>query len=140
VVSESATTMYDRVGGQPFFDALVERFYSQVADDALLRPLYPDDLTEARAHLAAFLAQYWGGPPLYSQERGHPRLRMRHFPFSIGRPERDAWFSAMRAAVLASGLNAEDEAEMLDYFDKSATFLINRSDESGPQLGLRPSR
>jgi hemoglobin len=136
---ESGATLYERVGGQEWFDALVDRFYATVAEDPVLRPLYPDDLTDARRHLAGFLAQYWGGPPRYSEERGHPRLRMRHFPFAIGRAERDAWFSAMEAAVRASGLPAEDEAAVLDYFDRSATFLINQSDESGPSLGMRPS-
>jgi hemoglobin len=136
-VTEPAT-LYERVGGQPWFDALVERFYRRVETDPVLRPLYPDDLTEPRRHLAAFLAQYWGGPPAYSDERGHPRLRQRHFPFDIGEPERDAWFTAMRASVLEAGLAPDDEAEVLDYFDKAATFLINRSDASGPSLGLRP--
>ena len=80
--------MYDRVGGEPFFVELVDRFYEGVAGDPTLRPLYPADLTDAKAHLAAFLVQYWGGPAAYSAARGHPRLRMRHAPFLIGLPER----------------------------------------------------
>jgi hemoglobin len=131
-------TLYERVGGQPWFDALVERFYQQVGADPVLRPMYPDDLTDSKRHLALFLAQFWGGPPTYGEERGHPRLRQRHFPFAIGKAERDIWFDAMRAAVLAGGLAADDEAELLDYFDKAATFLINQSDGTGPKLGVRP--
>jgi hemoglobin len=130
--------MFERVGGQPWFDALVDRFYARVAGDPVLRPLYPDDLAEPKRHLAAFVAQYWGGPPTYSEERGHPRLRQRHLPFSIGHAERDAWFAAMQAAVREGGLASEDEAEMLDYFDKAATFLINQSEGGGVPLGMRP--
>src|SRR5690606_4830219 len=79
----------DAVGGQAFFDELVERFYRGVAGDPLLRPMYPDDLAAPKRHLALFLGQYWGGPTIYSDERGHPRLRMRHVPFLIAEAERD---------------------------------------------------
>lgn len=119
-------TLYERVGGEDFFTALVERFYAGVADDPVLRPLYPDDLTDAKAHLAGFLAQYWGGPPFYSARRGHPRLRMRHLPFAIGEAEAAAWARHMAAAVRAARLDPEDEAAMLDYFARSAAFLVNR--------------
>src|SRR5688572_5230788 len=127
MAEEQATTMYERVGGRPWFAALVDRFYDAVEEDPVLRPLYPDDLTGPRAHLAAFLVQYWGGPGDYSLERGHPRLRMRHVPFAIGFAERDAWFGHMSEAVRAGGLAPEDEAEMIAYFDSSATFLVNRT-------------
>jgi hemoglobin len=119
-------SVYERLGGEPWFVALVDRFYDGVADDPVLRPLYPEDLTEAKAHLAAFLVQYWGGPTTYSEQRGHPRLRMRHFPFEIGRAERDAWFGHMAAAVLAAGLDEDDEAQLLGYFEMAATHLINQ--------------
>ncbi|HVV36095.1 MAG TPA: globin [Acidimicrobiales bacterium] len=118
-------TMFERVGGKPFFDALTKHFYAAVAEDPTLRPLYPDDLTEAREHLRDFLVQYWGGPGDYSATRGHPRLRMRHAPFVIGLPERDAWFRHMAAAVAAAHLPAEDEQEMLSYFAAAATHLVN---------------
>lgn len=124
-------SVYEMVGGQPWFDDLVDRFYDGVADDERLRPLYPDDLTEPRRHLAAFLAQYWGGPPVYSNERGHPRLRMRHVPFPIRKTERDAWFSHMAAAVRSGGLPEDTEQAMLDYFDNASTHLINTNDVSG---------
>jgi hemoglobin len=119
-------TVYRRVGGQPFFDELVERFYDGVAASTVLRPLYPEDLTESKTHLSGFLAQYWGGPPRYSEERGHPRLRMRHAPFAIGPAERDAWYRAMEAAVRESTGDEEVRTALLEYFDHAATFLINQ--------------
>lgn len=120
------TTMFERVGGQAFFDALVERFYAGVEQDPVLRPLYPDDLGESKRHLALFLGQYWGGPADYSAERGHPRLRQRHFPFEIGTAERDAWYRHMAAAVRAAHLAPDDEDQMLTYFAMAATHLINQ--------------
>ncbi len=117
--------MYDRVGGEPFFVELVDRFYEGVAGDPTLRPLYPADLTDAKAHLAAFLVQYWGGPAAYSAARGHPRLRMRHAPFLIGLPERDAWLRHMSDAVRLSSATADDQSELLAYFEMAARSLIN---------------
>ena len=85
--------LFERVDGVAFFERLVERFYDGVADDPVLRPMYPpDDIDGARERLSVFLVQYWGGPTDYSDTRGHPRLRMRHAPFVIGEAERDAWF------------------------------------------------
>jgi hemoglobin len=121
--------VHDAVGGEAFFVELVDRFYEGVASDLLLRPLYPDDLTEPKRHLALFLQQYWGGPGTYSEERGHPRLRQRHAPFVIGEPERDAWLRHMAAAVDAvvtqRGIAPELEAQLLDYFLGAADFLVN---------------
>jgi hemoglobin len=125
-VETHANTMYERVGGQPFFRALVERFYTGVEHDPLLRPLYPDDLEPPSRHLALFLAQYWGGPHTYNDERGHPRLRMRHFPFRIGQSERDAWLGHMRAAVETSTAAPSDAAALLAYFETASTSLINQ--------------
>lgn len=120
-------SLHDRVGGRPFFDELVDRFYRGVETDPVLRPLYPEDLAPGKAHLAGFLAQYWGGPPLYSMERGHPRLRMRHAPFPIGQPERDAWVRHMAAAVDSMDIAPEDKAELLAYFEDTASFLMNQA-------------
>jgi hemoglobin len=94
-------TLYDRVGGMAFFDRLVDRFYDGVEGDPVLLALYPEpsDLAGARRRLTLFLVQYWGGPTTYLEERGHPRLRSRHFPFSIGELERDRWLHHMRAAI-----------------------------------------
>lgn len=122
-----ASTVYDAVGGQPFFDALVERFYARVEADPVLRPLYPEDLGPGKRALALFLGQYWGGPTTYSDEKGHPRLRMRHVGFAIGRAERDAWHDAMAASVRDAGLPADLEGRLLDYFAMAADHLVNRS-------------
>ncbi len=123
-----STTVYEMVGGRPFFDELVGRFYDGVESDPVLRPLYPDDLTESRRHLAAFLAQYWGGPPAYSAERGHPRLRLRHVGFRIGRREADAWLAHMTAAVEALEPDPVVERLLRAYFENTAHFLRNVED------------
>jgi hemoglobin len=120
------STLYDRVGGEPFFAELVDRFYAGVEADPVLRPIYPDDLRPGKANLAAFLAQYWGGPPSYSAARGHPRLRMRHFPFAIGPKERDAWVTHMVAAIEGSGALPADRRALIDYVERAATMLINQ--------------
>jgi hemoglobin len=118
--------MYERVGGDAFFRTLVERFYAGVEVDPVLRPLYPDDLEGPKEHLRLFLIQYWGGPHTYQEQRGHPRLRMRHAPFAIGLAERDAWLRLMLSALAEAGLDDADEAEMADYFRAAATQLINQ--------------
>jgi len=122
-------TLYERVGGEQFFVDLVDRFYLGVAGDPLLRPLYPDELAEPARHLAFFLVQYWGGPGTYSEERGHPRLRMRHAPFVIGTPERDAWLRHMGEAVTAmeheGRIEAADAGELRAYLDMAANTLVN---------------
>lgn len=121
-------SVFDAVGGAAFFDDLVSHFYAAVAEDPLLRPMYPEDLDEAKAHLAGFLVQYWGGPATYSEERGHPRLRMRHAPFVIGVAERDAWYSHMSRALQQSGASTEVKTVMGDYFDMAATAMINHTE------------
>jgi hemoglobin len=122
-------TLFDRVGGESFFVHLVDRFYLGVAGDPLLRPLYPDDLTESASHLALFLMQYWGGPTTYSEQRGHPRLRMRHAPFVIGPAERDAWLRHMNRALddlqAASRITEADADELRAYLDMAANTLVN---------------
>jgi len=121
---DAQVTLYELVGEQWFVE-LVDDFYARVALDPVLVPLYPEDLSESRALLAGFLLQYWGGPTTYSEQRGHPRLRMRHQPFEIGPAERDAWFGHMAAAVRERGLDTEVEAAVLSYFDHAATAMIN---------------
>jgi hemoglobin len=121
--------VYDAVGGMPFFVGLVDRFYAHVARDIMLRPLYPSDLGPPADHLALFLAQYWGGPTTYSEGRGHPRLRMRHAPFAIGRRERDRWLLAMTSALDEMERDAPldpDVRRRFDaYFVMAADSLIN---------------
>lgn len=118
--------MYERVGGEAFFTELVDRFYAGVESDPVLRPLYPDDLTGPNEHLRLFLVQYWGGPRTYQEQRGHPRLRMRHAPFAIGLAERDAWLHHMLSALAESGIDTEDQAEIAEYLRSAATQLINK--------------
>jgi hemoglobin len=112
----------------PFFEALVGRFYEGVETDPILRPLYPEpDLAGARHRLTLFLAQYWGGPTTYDQERGHPRLRMRHAPFAIGPRARDAWLAHMRAALTEVAPPADVAAELDRYLEMAAEAMRNRA-------------
>ncbi|MGZ5295426.1 MAG: globin domain-containing protein [Actinomycetota bacterium] len=122
-------TLYDAAGGMPFFEALVDRFYDGVLDDPVLLSLYPEpgDLGPARHKLALFLAQYWGGPTTYHEERGHPALRMRHALFAIGAEERDRWLMHMRAAVSAMEPPPDVAKALFDYFDLAADSLRNQS-------------
>jgi hemoglobin len=117
--------LYEYVGGTAFFERLVDAFYAGVADDPLLRPMYPDELDGARARLTGFLVQYWGGPTDYSDARGHPRLRMRHAPFAIDDDARDAWLAHMTAAVEASGADDVVKTALLAYFAPAANAMIN---------------
>ncbi len=122
--------MYDQVGGMEFFERLVDRFYDGVATDDVLMPLYPqpDDLVGARRRLTLFLVQYWGGPTTYLEERGHPRLRARHHPFSIGTLERDHWLLHMRAAIDVSGAPDAARARLHDYMTLAADAMRNRGE------------
>ena len=122
----SPQTFYDAVGGHETFVGIVHRFYEQVADDPVLRPLYPEeDLGPAEERLRMFLEQYWGGPQTYSQQRGHPRLRMRHAPFPIGPLERDAWLRCMRVAVDESGMDAAHTEQFWTYITYAAASMVN---------------
>src|SRR3954449_11070633 len=98
-MEDETTEIYARVGGDKPFHDLVDAFYEGVETDSVLRPLYPDDLAPGKRHLALFLIQRFGGPTTFNEERGHPRLRMRHIPFKVGEPEREAWLRHMLAAV-----------------------------------------
>jgi len=122
-----AQTFYDAVGGAETFRALVSRFYAGVRSDPVLRPLYPEDeLHDAEVRLRMFLEQYWGGPRTYSEQRGHPRLRMRHAPFAIGTAEREAWLRNMRAAVDSLHLDPRLDAQLWSYLEAAAFSLQNR--------------
>ncbi len=118
--------LFDRLGGAAVIGRIVARFYERVAEDARLRPLYPDELAPARERLAAFFEQWTGGPRRYEELRGHPKLRLRHLRFGIGAEERDAWMRAMTAAVHDEHLDGTVEAEFLDACGKTASFLVNR--------------
>ena len=123
----SARTFYAEIGGEPTFRTLVERFYAGVREDPVLRPMYPaDDWEGAETRLRKFLEQYWGGPRTYSEERGHPRLRMRHAPFAIDEAARDAWLRHMRDAVDSLELSAEQDATLWGYLEMAALSMQNR--------------
>ena len=123
----TTVNVYEAVGGLPFFERLVGRFYDGVEADPVLRPIYPgEDLAPARRNLTLFLAQYWGGPGDYERERGEPRLRMRHFSFRIGSDERDRWLGHMRAAVDELAPPPEIREALLQYFEMGAEALRNR--------------
>jgi hemoglobin len=123
---QTQRTLYDAVGGMPFFERLIGLFSQGVADDPILRPLYPEDLEPSARHLTLFLAQYWGGPTTYDAERGHPRLRMRHAPFAVGPAERDRWLFHMRAAVDATAPPDSARLALLEYFEMAAEAMRNR--------------
>ena len=119
-------SFFDTVGGEATFRRIVHRFYVEVAEDEVLRPMYPEqDLGPAEERLVLFLMQYWGGPHTYSEQRGHPRLRMRHNPFSIGPIERDAWLRCMKVAVDEAGLDEEHRARLWQYLEMAANSLMN---------------
>ena len=117
---------FEKVGGKETFKKLVDRFYQGVAEDEVLRPMYPeDDLGPAAERLQLFLEQYWGGPDAYQQLRGHPRLRMRHQPFKINPLARERWLHHMRVAVDELRLAPAHEAELWAYLDRAATAMLN---------------
>ena len=122
-------TFYEAVGGEETFRRLVHRFYQGVADDPVLRPMYPEqDLGPAEERLRLFLMQYWGGPHTYSEQRGHPRLRMRHAPFRVGYLERDAWLRCMHTAVAEIDSQTLDDAhrqELINYLEMAAQSMVN---------------
>ena len=121
-----ADTFFDAVGGEHTFRQIVDRFYAGVASDPELRRLYPeDDLGPAADRLRMFLVQYWGGPTTYSQQRGHPRLRMRHAPFAIGAKERDAWLRHMRDALDSVALPPAYDQVLWDYLTMAADSMRN---------------
>ncbi|MGA1033475.1 MAG: globin [Aquiluna sp.] len=119
-------TLFERIGGSATFEKLTAEFYRGVAQDPLLKPMYPEeDLGPAERRLNMFLQQYWGGPDTYQQERGHPRLRMRHAPYRIGPQAKAAWLGHMRRAVDSLELSPVDEGELWDYLERAATAMLN---------------
>jgi hemoglobin len=137
----SETSFYAAVGGEETFRRLVHAFYRGVAEDPVLRPVYPSkDLGPAEEHLRLFLMQYWGGPATYNEQRGHPRLRMRHARFAIGEAERDAWLRQMRAALDELALEPTLDAQLWDYLVMAAHSLVNTEPAGrAGDLGLSPA-
>ena len=127
---EEMITFYEAVGGHDTFVRLVDRFYEGVAGDPVLREMYPEeDLGPAAERLTLFLEQYWGGPTTYSDQRGHPRLRMRHNPYQVNPDARDRWLTHMRAAVNDLQLHPELERMLWDYLERAAFSMVNSMEE-----------
>ncbi len=136
-------SFYDEIGGHETFVALVKRFYEGVADDPPLRAMYPEeDLGPAEDRLRLFLEQYWGGPTTYGEQRGHPRLRMRHAPFEVTPEARDRWLTHMRDAVDSISLTPEQHATLWSYLERAAQFMVNAGDDqfppANPGLTIQP--
>ena len=125
-------SFYDEVGGHDTFVRLVSEFYRGVASDPPLRDLYPEpDLVGAERRLRMFLEQYWGGPRTYSEQRGHPRLRMRHQPYAVTPTQRDRWLHHMLAALDSLELDAEHDAALRDYLERAAYQMVNSGLDAG---------
>jgi hemoglobin len=141
-MSEQPVSFFEQVGGHAFFTKLVDVFYEGIADDEILRPMYPEaDLGPAKVRMQTFLEQYWGGPNTYSEQRGHPRLRMRHAAFHVNPDARDRWLSHMRRAVDACELAPLLEATLWDYLQRAAYAMVNTFEPTGigPAAGARPT-
>lgn len=126
--------VFDRVGGLDAFQALVDAFYRRVEDDPLLRPIYPEDLAPGRRNLARFLAQYFGGGDIYSREKGHPRLRMRHAPFAITPEAAIRWAQLMSEAIREQGFDPDVEGVLLAYVAQATPTLVNALPEGADPL------
>lgn len=130
--------IYGIIGAEGF-QRLIAAFYRQVAEDDILRPMYPErDLEPAERRLRQFLEQYFGGPTTYSDKRGHPRLRMRHARFRIDKPARDRWMQLMNNALDEANFPAEVQAIMQEYFEQAASFMINTYPTNDDQLAIQP--
>ena len=143
-MDQPGTSAYTDMGGSPFFQTLVHHFYAGVSNDPLLTAMYPeDDLAPAERRLLMFLEQYWGGPTTYGDERGHPRLRMRHAPFAIDAAARDRWLESMRAALDAAiaehGLAPALEQELWAYLVNAAHAMLNTESPEPPRQGITMS-
>jgi hemoglobin len=131
-MSENEVTVYDLIGGEATFERLVTVFYAKVEADEVLRAIFPEDLEPGKRYQQLFLMQYWGGPTAYIEERGHPRLRMRHYPFPITEDLRNRWVEYMLAAIDEVGIQEPARSMMREYFDRAASVMINRYDPPTP--------
>ncbi len=128
-MSAKIQSVYEMLGGEEPIRKMVDVFYAKVYQDPVLRPMFPDDMEESKRRQFLFLVQFFGGPSLYSEERGHPRLRMRHFPFAIDRRARDHWLGHMLEAIDEAGIDGLAREQMREYFERASAFLINRHDD-----------
>jgi hemoglobin len=145
VTQDQPTTPYEAMGGAAFFETLVHHFYEGVAEDDSLRAMYPEeDLGPAERRLRMFLEQYWGGPGTYSEERGHPRLRMRHNPYVIDDEARDAWLRSMRRAldrtIAEQGLDPAWEQELWRYLVGAAIAMVNQVPAEQPGIPVQDAQ
>lgn len=139
-VPERAASFYEQVGGHDTFARLIRGFYEGVAGDPVLRALYPEeDLGPAEDRLRMFFEQYWGGPSTYSEQRGHPRLRMRHAPYAVTPEQRDRWLRHMLTAVGTLDLGEQHEAQLVDYLVRAAYMLVNAPSETTPPAPPTPT-
>ena len=128
-MERDTTNYYEEFGGEPFFADLVSQLYAHVATNEILRPMYPESDMKGAAHrLQIFLEQYWGGPTTYQEERGHPRLRMRHAGFHINPAAQDAWLDCMRKAVDGMEMKAEYREKLWRYLEGAAHHMVNALD------------
>ncbi|MCY4525176.1 MAG: globin [Anaerolineaceae bacterium] len=131
-------TLYKLVGGDETFQLLVDSFYDRIEQDPLLRPMFPASLEPGKRRQFLFLTQFFGGPPRYNEERGHPRLRLRHGPFPIDEAARRRWLGHMLAAIDEAGIDEPMRSVMRNYFDRASAMLVNRAgpvDEDAPEQG-----
>lgn len=125
-MAETQQTVYEMIGGEPTFRRLVDAFYARIEADEALRAIFPTDLGPGKKHQYLFLMQYWGGPNLYAQERGHPRMRLRHAPYAITPDLSARWVMHMHAAIDEVGIQEPARSMMREYFEQGAAFLVNR--------------
>lgn len=130
-------TLYNLVGGDETFQQLVDVFYERVERDPLLRPMFPADLEPGKQRQYLFLTQFFGGPPRYNEQRGHPRLRLRHSPFPIDEAARNRWLEHMLVAVDETGIDEPMRGIMRSYFERASAMLVNRA---GPADGASPGQ
>lgn len=128
-MSENQQTVFEMIGGEATFRRLVDSFYARVEADEVLRAIFPEDLEAGKEYQYLFLMQYWGGSSRYSEERGHPRLRMRHSPYAITPDLRNRWVQYMLEAIDEVGIGEPARSQMRDYFEQGASFMINRYEE-----------
>jgi hemoglobin len=126
VTMDPVTTFYEEIGGYETIRRIVARFYAGVAEDPVLRPMYPEEvLGPAEVRFRDFLVQYWGGPTTYSDRRGHPRLRMRHAPFAVTPEAKEHWLQHFREGLDEVALPPEQDAQFWDYITHAAQFMVN---------------
>jgi hemoglobin len=138
-MADTESSVFELVGGESTFERLVNVFYDRIAEDSVLRPMFPADLEAGKHWQKLFLMQFFGGPAHYIEERGHPRLRMRHQPFVIDQTARDHWLNHMLAAMAEVGIQEPAYSVMREYFERASTFMINTSSEDDDLMQWRPS-